>query len=440
MPRKNYTEEELKNVNLRSEEFKEVLGRPPRWTVKWGITVVFLILLVLLLGSWFFKYPDVVPSQIVVTTENPPAPIVARATGKIEHLMVHDRERVDKGQPLVIIENTGYYKDILDLEAKLDHMPGFSSPEEWPVSGLQNNYKLGALQEKFSLFLKRLEDYRHFLRLNYHQRKIASLKEELERSREHHQKLQNQKAILVQEHQLALRQYKRDSMLFERDVIPEAKYEESETRVLRKQYSLEQVEVSLSNARIQQSRIEQSILELELDYRQKKNQLLNGLQEAKNNLKASIDQWKRRYYMESPIEGKVTFTRYWSENQHVEKGRRVMTVIPASPGEIIGKMTLPLRGAGKVEEGQEVHIRFVNYPHLEYGMVKGIIRSISLVPENQVYTVEVDLPNGLTTFYGKKLEFSQQMEGQAEIVTRDTRLLERIVRPLRYMVNKNLTD
>jgi hypothetical protein len=73
-------------------------------------------------------------------------------------------------------------------------------------------------------------------------------------------------------------------------------------------------------------------------------------------------------------------------------------------------------------------------------MVKGIVRSISLVPENNAYTVEVSLPHGLTTFYGEKLEFSQEMQGTAEIITEDTRLLTRIIRPLRYLVQKNLKD
>ena len=69
-----------------------------------------------------------------------------------------------------------------------------------------------------------------------------------------------------------------------------------------------------------------------------------------------------------------------------------------------------------------------------------VVRSISMVPENQVYTVEVELPNGLTTFYDEQLEFSQQMQGTAEVITDDTRLLERIVRPLRFVMEKNLKE
>ncbi len=440
MAGKNHTEEELKNVNLRSEEFKEILGRPPRWTIRWGITVILLILLFLILGSWFFKYPDVVPSQVVVTTENPPAPIVARATGKIEHLLVSDQQEVKPGQALAVIENSANYRDMLKLEQTLAHFHPDSLNQNLPDPFLFEGFQLGSVQDQYSLFLKRLADYRHFIQLNYHQQKIASLEDEMERSRRHYQKLQNQRNILAREYHLARRQFSRDSVLYQRQVIPEAEYESSEARVLRKQYALEQVKVSLSNARIEQAQIEQRMLDLKLSYRRRKNQLRSGLQEARDNLGAAVDQWKKRYYLDSPIAGKVTFTRYWNENQHVEEGKRVMTVIPSNPGELIGKMTLPLRGAGKVKKGQEVQIQLANYPHMEYGMVKGVVRSISLVPQNQAYSVEVALPNGLTTFYGEKLDFSQKMRGRAEIITDHTRLLERIVRPLRYVVNKNLKE
>ena len=438
MPQQRSKEDEIKNMNLRSEEFKEILGRPPRWMVRWGITLIFGIIALLILGSWFFRYPDVVPSKIVVTTENPPAPIVAKATGKIDHLLVGDKQNVERGQALAVIENTGSYKDILKLDSVLQDFDERIQSGELSREWTEKSYELGDVQPKYSLFLKRFEDYEHFLQLDYHQRKIASLEDEMRQAKQHYQELLGQKTTLEQEYKLAQRQFERDSVLFEKEVIPEAEYEASETRLLNKRYSLEQIDVSISSARVQLSRIEQNILELELQDRRQRSQLRSSLMESYDNLKAAIDEWKRKYYLESPISGKVTFTRYWSENQHVETGKRVMTVIPANEGEIIGKMTLPFRGAGKVKVGQTVNIEFANYPPMEYGMVKGVVRSISLVPENQSYTVEVGLPNGLTTFYGEELEFSQQMQGRAEVITQDTRLLERIVRPLRYVVNKSM--
>ncbi|MFP3860387.1 MAG: HlyD family secretion protein [Bacteroidales bacterium] len=435
---KNKETNEAQNINLRSEEVKEILGRPPRWMIRWGITVIFIIIAGLIIGSWFFKYPDVVPSTITVTTENPPSPIISRASGKIEHLFVKDKQKVEKGQPLAVIEDAAHYKDVLSLENKIENFKSALRNGNIKRADFNFEYTLGDIQSYYASFLKRLEDYEHFEKLNYHSKKIASLKKEEERYRQHYQRLLNQREISKKEYELAKKQFQRDSILFERSVIPEAKYEQSETTLLQKRYALEQSEVSLSSARIQLSTIEENIIDLELKYEQQKNTLEVTLWEAYDNLKGAVSRWKRTFYMDAPITGKVTFTNYWSENQYVETGKRIMTVIPENEGEIIGKMTLPFQGAGKVKEGQTVNIRFANYPHMEYGMVKGVVRSISLVPEEQAYTVEVGLPDGLTTFYGEELEFSQQMQGTAEVITEDTRLLERIIRPLRFIMNKNL--
>ena len=48
------------NTELRSEAVQNIIGYIPHWIIRWGITVIFLIVLVLLVGSWFFKYPDVI--------------------------------------------------------------------------------------------------------------------------------------------------------------------------------------------------------------------------------------------------------------------------------------------------------------------------------------------------------------------------------------------
>ncbi len=40
------------------------------------------------------------------------------------------------------------------------------------------------------------------------------------------------------------------------------------------------------------------------------------------------------------------------------------------------------------------------------------------------------MDKGLTTSFGRSLEFRQDMEGQAEIITDDIRLMERLITPL----------
>ena len=38
------------NENNHSEEAQEILGRIPSWTIRWGVTVIFLIFSVIIIG------------------------------------------------------------------------------------------------------------------------------------------------------------------------------------------------------------------------------------------------------------------------------------------------------------------------------------------------------------------------------------------------------
>ena len=70
-------------------------------------------------------------------------------------------------------------------------------------------------------------------------------------------------------------------------------------------------------------------------------------------------------------------------------------------------------------------------------MVKGIVKSKSLVPSGDSYVIEISLPQGLTTLYGRKLDFTQNMQGTAEIVTDNLSFLQKIVNPFRYLITRN---
>jgi len=92
--KKTQDEVDISSVEIRSEEVQEIMGFIPHWIIRWGITLFFLVIMMFLIGSWFFKYPDVIQSTIVVTTEVPPAAIVARTNGKIQRLFVRDNQKV----------------------------------------------------------------------------------------------------------------------------------------------------------------------------------------------------------------------------------------------------------------------------------------------------------------------------------------------------------
>ena len=145
----------------------------------------------------------------------------------------------------------------------------------------------------------------------------------------------------------------------------------------------------------------------------------------------AINSWKLNYCIYAPIEGKVTFTTYWHENQFIPSGDIVCTIVPQNKSPLIGKATLPVDRSGKVKIGQRVIVRFLNYPDEGFGIVEGKVSSISLVPSEENYVVEIDFPNGLKTNYDYTLPILQEMTATAEIVTEDLRLIERFIQPLK---------
>jgi HlyD family secretion protein len=70
-------------------------------------------------------------------------------------------------------------------------------------------------------------------------------------------------------------------------------------------------------------------------------------------------------------------------------------------------------------------------------MIRGIVKSKSLVPSGDSYIIEISLPDGLSTMYGVKLDFTQNMQGTAEVMTDNLRLLQKIVNPFRYLISRN---
>lgn len=103
-----------------------------------------------------------------------------------------------------------------------------------------------------------------------------------------------------------------------------------------------------------------------------------------------------------------------------------MAIVPAKARTPIGRVSLPINRAGSVQVGQAVFIRLDNYPGEQFGLLKGRIAAMSPVPLRARYAVEVALPDGLVTTFGQQLAYQQEMQGQAEIVVEDLRVIDRI--------------
>jgi len=110
----------------------------------------------------------------------------------------------------------------------------------------------------------------------------------------------------------------------------------------------------------------------------------------------------------------------------VEINSPVFWIEPDTSSKILGRVNLPLRKSGKVKIGQEVHIKLDNYPYEEYGIVLAKVSKIGTLPNQNFYTIDVGFPQGLKTSYGTGIQFQQQMQGSAIIITEKLSLLDRV--------------
>lgn len=431
-------EESSRRVELQNKEVEDILGRVPGWITRNGIILFLVLLALLLFGSWIFRYPDVKRARIVVTSVNPPADLRARTTGTIVRLFVQNNEEVREGQVLAMLENPASYEDVVQLKNSLtllDTIDIHDISEDLPEL---RNAQLGTIQADYSLFLKAYRDYMEFLRIDYHQRRIETARSELEKQRALSRSLSERADIQQDAYDLALRQLNRDATLFEQGLISPSEMEESSSALLVERNKQQEILSSLAENNVNIARTNNDIVDLELRQQEASSGMISSLEESLNNLKASISSWEQTFLLVAPVSGSVSVTRFWSENQNVVAGEKVLTIVPAESGSLLGKISLPLEGAGKVKVGDQVNIQFDNYPYLEYGMVRGTVSNIPAVPDEDFYTVEVEFPEGLRTFYHFSIEFSQNMQGNAEILTDKKRMLMRVLNPIRSAISKQL--
>jgi HlyD family secretion protein len=442
----------INNIEIRSEEVQEILGRPPHWIIRWGIAVIFIVIGGLFIGSYFFKYPEIISAPIVVTTENLPVGVVAKTAGRIDVLLVKEKQTVQKDQLLAVVENPASTADVLDLIKLLDnfrpdeidssisslagHSPGCEATSPLLSSSLQ----LGTVQSSYSNFLKACEDYRYFLQTDYHRKKIKVIEKQIAVQKNMLAQSRKQLSIMREQLIIADKLFGIDSTLSSQRLIAPIEYEKAKSTQLQSRRDYENVKTNLETQKMSILQLEQSVFDLEQQRSEQLSQLKVALINAYDQLQAQLKTWEQTYLFRSPIAGMVTFTKYWQPNQTVMSGESLLTIVPGDATHITGKIYLPPQGAGKVKVGQTVNVKFDNFPYMEYGMVKVQIKNIALVPilQNEIrnYVLEVDFPEQLTTNYGKTLTFSQEMQGTAEIVTDDLRLLDRFLNPIRALIKK----
>ena len=426
-----------RDYNFHSEEAQEILGRIPSWIIRWGITVIFSIFVIIIIGCCFIRYPERVTGTVTITTDNAPVDVVAQSGGNLEVLLVSNLDFVKEGEILGVIHTGADYKDVLSVDSCL--LSFAKDPLEAAVFDdyIYGNFLMGDLQGDWTSFALSCQRYKDYIARSVIMKKQKLLREQIDKQKEYYQQMQMQFTTMKEDLRYEGKSFMRDSSLFRMNMVSEQEYEESVRRLLQTRNSVLAFKTQMTATELSVIQLEQQLVELSIQCEDETLALIEDIQTCLERISASIRNWKLRYLLTAPISGKVSFVRKWNKGQFINAGEHYLTVVPGGPQSTIGIVKIPQASFGKVATGQKANVKLEGYPYMEYGMLVGTVGYLSSVPEESAngqtspqYTAEIVFQNGMETTYGKKLRMIQKMDGTAEIITEEKRLIMRFLDPI----------
>jgi multidrug resistance efflux pump len=424
----------------RGEEIADIVDRMPTTFGRWVAIAVIVFSALLLLFGWIIKYPDSVTGHIRINSGNAPVKLVAGASGNIHLGKFRAQDEVKPGDYIAVIDNPAVTEDV----RKVAGLTGLFNPNAPLTDSIQRRFpeeiSLGDLNLKYYTFLSALKSKCDYLKDNVYEKQRVSLLEDI-RWKEHILEESGQ-ILQTTQQKLEISQKwldKYTSLNSDEIVTYEYEVDKSRNDYLNARLEEQSLRKEMASVKMQIAENQNRLIQLEVERKEKERILQMELLTAYQDLSDNIKAWEQRYVFKSPLEGRVEFLKFLSENKYVQSGEEIFGIVPEE-SSIFGQVLLPSAGAGKVKTGSKVTVKLDNFPYMEYGSIDGYVSSISLLSQPQkteqstveTYLITVDLPEGLKTNYGEVLDFQYEIGGTADIIVKKRRLIERLFDNLKY--------
>lgn len=437
MPLEN-TYRNLTPTNQRSTLVTELITTKPPLFVRYGIVIFFIILLLLGAACWFIQYPDIVMAKARLNSTNAPKEVIAHTDGKLTKIIITENQNVSKGDILAYMESLANPKSVINVAANIDTIFSLITQNRtneivsyFPTANNQNICKdLGELQAQYQPFIQAFSTFKDYLKSGFYLRKREMLQTDQSNIIKLHEILLTQKKLLEQDLSLTNENFKANEYLSKEKVISSMDLRNETSKLIAKQLSLPQINASLVTNESQQNEKIKEIADLENQIIVQKNNFLQALL----TFKSQIENWQFKYLLKAPVDGTVSFTGFFQENQEIKNGKSLFYVQPPNTSYFV-EMQIPQYNFGKVKQGQEVLLKFQAYPFEQYGAVMGKIDYINQTPTDSGYLAKVIMPKGFVTNYNKPLQFHNSLYANAEIITENMRLLERFYNNLTKQIH-----
>lgn len=422
------------SIELRSEGVQELMGRIPSWTVRYGISVIALVVVLLLGLAALIRWPDVVAGTGVLTNADPPREVVARTAGRLVALHVQDGTHVVAGDPLAVIESAATPSAVDSLRGLLPalHAVRIGSSDSLPALG---DLALGDGRTAWSTLRTALHELVVWRKDPYRAARNAALEKKVEHFR---------RMITSTEAQLSwgrkklanhAQEARIDTALAGKGVIAATEHRRGQNTFLEQQMSLSALEASQQQQHIALIELQERLYELQHTDAATERELNARALTALNTMEGFLNDWELGHELVAPIAGVVHYRERLSPQQPLAQGKVLFLVVPPDSTFLVEAM-LPMVGSGKVQVGQPVHVDPEGYPRAEYGRLIGTVSTLATTPGDQGYRVSIALPKGLETSFHRTLPFKPEMPVRVEVVTQSRSALGRVFATLRGVTDR----
>ncbi len=426
----------LSPAEIRSEAVQEFISRKPGFLIQYGTTLFLILLILIVVASWFIQYPDVVSASAKLQSINAPKPVVNKTAGKLIKLFVKEGDEVKENAILGYMESIAQPEQVLQLSNALDTITHFINNNQ---SVLLPAYiasckfeKLGELQQSYQTFVQAFIIYKDYISNGFYAKKRSMLATDLNDLENQHSNLNNQKSIQQEDETLAVKTFEMNETLLKEKVISLKEFRDERSKLLNKSLSVPEINSSIISNESQQNDKQKELLELDNTAAQQKAVFV----QAVNTLINEVNDWGKKYLLLAPVAGKVYFADFFQEKQELKNDQLICYIKPVNSVNY-AEVFIPQSNFGKIKVGESVLLKFQAYPYEQYGSVEGKLEFISPIPTDSGYAAKIKLPDGLITNYGKQIEYRDGLISTAQIITQNMRLLQRFYFDIYKQMKRN---
>lgn len=413
------------NPNLHSQHF---LTQQIPWILKNGMMVLFGITMVLITLTGFINYPEVISIKSKVCAISPPKEIVNKTGGRIIKLFKNEGDYVNYKDIVAYIESTANHGQVIKLSQLLYQLKTMT--DENRLEDLSNYWslhqsdfsELGELQAQHQTFVKSVLNFKNYLSNGFYLKKKSILNQDLHNEERLYTNILEQQTLQQQDLKLQEVNYVIADTLHKNSVYTDFEWREKQSQLLGKKMSLPTTRSSLINNQAHQNSIKKEILDLDNQISQERNLFVEALYSYIN----AIEDWRKKYLLEAPQTGKLTYSSFVNENQFFKSDKPICYVLKETNIYVV-EANIPINLRSKIKIGLDVSVKFPSYPTAEFGVVKGIVLEIKEMPQDSFYLAKIGLPNGLVTNRKKNILFKNGLNAQAEIIISNRPFLLKLI-------------